>query len=142
MNYPLARNHFRVEWGGNRIGFSEVSGLTIQMDAPEFREGSSPENSKVTMPGMLHYPHLVLKRTVVKGDNDCFNWINTVRFNQIERRDITISLLNERHEPVVTWKFKSAFPVKLDYSSLDAHNGGPMMEIMEITHEGMIVEHL
>jgi phage tail-like protein len=83
----------------------------------------------------------VLKRTVIKGDNDCFNWLNTVKLNQIERRDITVSLLNESHVPVVVWRFKNAFPVKLEYSSLDAHTSGPMMESMEITHEGMIVQN-
>lgn len=141
MNYPLPRNHFRVVWGGSNLGFSEVSGLTIEINAPAFRDGYSTENSKVTMPGLLRYPNLVLKRMVVKGDNDCFNWIKTVKLNTAERRDITISLLNENHEPAVTWKFRNAFPVKLDYSPLDAHNCSPMMEIMEVAHEGMIVEH-
>jgi len=141
MNYPLSRNHFLVEWGGTRIGFSEVSGLSIELEAPAFREGSSPQNSAITMPGQLRYPHLVLKRTVIKGDNDCFKWLNTVKLNQIERRDITVSLLNENHEPVVVWRFKNAFPVKLEYSPLDAHTSGPMMESMEITHEGMIVQN-
>jgi len=41
-----------------------------------------------------------------------FNWWNTVQLNTIERRDITISLLNEEHEPVVTWKVKNAWPTK------------------------------
>ena len=28
QQYPLPVFHFRVEWGGTRIGFSEVTGLT------------------------------------------------------------------------------------------------------------------
>ena len=63
--YPLSRNHFRVEWGGTRIGFSEVSGLGIAMEAPAFREGSAPVYSKSRMPGPLSYPPLVLRRPVV-----------------------------------------------------------------------------
>jgi phage tail-like protein len=141
MNYPLPRNHFRVEWGGTRIGFTEVCGLSIELEAPAFRDGASPSNSNITMPGMLRYPHLVLKRPVAKGDNDCFHWLNTVKLNTIERRDITVSLLNENHEPVVIWKFRSAFPVKLEYSPLNAHESGPMMEILEITHEGLTIEN-
>jgi len=141
MNYPLPRNHFRVEWGGIRIGFCEVSGLGIEFDAPTFREGNSPENSNLTMPGMLRYPHLVLKRTLVKGDNDFYKWLQTAKLNTVERRDITVSLLDAQHQPVVIWKFKNAFPVKLEYSPLDAQCSGPMLETLAITHEGLTVEN-
>jgi phage tail-like protein len=141
MNYPLPRNHFQVEWGGTNIGFCEVSGLSIELDAPLFRDGINPANSKVSMPGQLNYPPLVLKRAVVKGDNEFFKWLRTAKLNTIERRDITVSLLNENHEPAVTWNFKNAFPMRLDYSSLDATCSEPMMEMLEIRHEGMEVEY-
>ena len=141
MNYPLPRNHFRVEWAGTRIDFCEVSGLSIELSAPAFRDGSSADNSKVTMPGQIQYPHLVLKRPVVKGDNEFFKWISSAKFNQIQRRDIVVSLLNELHEAAVVWTFKHAFPVKVNYSTLEAASSEPMMEIIEITHEGMVVEN-
>ena len=28
-NYPLPKFHFQVEWGGTKIGFTDVSGLDI-----------------------------------------------------------------------------------------------------------------
>ncbi len=42
MNYPQVKNHFKVEWGGNNVGFMEVSGLSIELDVVDYREGSSP----------------------------------------------------------------------------------------------------
>ena len=51
-NYPLPKFHFSVEWGGKRIGFTEASGLDAETEVIEYREGSSPEYSKVKMPGM------------------------------------------------------------------------------------------
>ncbi|MEP6504015.1 MAG: phage tail protein [Betaproteobacteria bacterium] len=141
MNYPLPRSHFAVDWGGARIGFSEVSGLAIEAHATEFRDGSSPENIKVVMPGILRYPHLVLKRTVQRSDNDFYNWIHTIQLNTVERRDITVSLLDASHEPIVVWQFSNAFPVKLEYSPLESGNSGPMMETLEIAHEGMRVQN-
>ena len=141
MHYPLPRNHFLVQWGGSNIGFCEVSGLSIEMDAPHFRDGASPENSSRVMPGQLKFPPLILKRAVVKGDNQFFDWLSTAKLNTIERRDIVISLLDEQHAPVVTWKFHNAFPVRLDYSPLDAACSEPMMESLQIAHEGMSVEN-
>ncbi|MFT3781868.1 MAG: phage tail protein [Nibricoccus sp.] len=141
MNYPLPRNHFQVEWGGVRIGFCEVSGLAIEMEAPAFRDGSSKDNSNVTMPGAFKFRNLVLKRALEKGDDDFYEWLNKAKLNTTERRDVTVSLLDENHQPAMVWVFKRAFPVKLEYSTLDAQNCGPMMEVLEVTHEGMVVKY-
>jgi phage tail-like protein len=139
MNYPLPRNHFSVDWGGTRIGFSEVSGLAIDAQAPEFRDGSARQNSNVAMPGLLSYPHLVLRRTVQKADNEFYAWINSIELNAVDRRDITVSLLDASSTPVMVWRFRNAFPVRLEYSPLASDNSGPMMETLEIAHEGMTV---
>lgn len=40
----------------------------------------------------------------------------------------------------MVWKFRNTFPVKLDYSPLESDNSGPMMEILELAHEGMSVQ--
>ena len=42
MQYPLTSFHFSVDWGGSRIGFSEVSGLDMSIKPIYYREGSSP----------------------------------------------------------------------------------------------------
>jgi hypothetical protein len=46
-NYPIPKFHFRVEWGGTNIGFSEVSGMNIENKIIEYRDGISPEFSKI-----------------------------------------------------------------------------------------------
>ena len=68
-NYPLPVFHFTVEWGGTRIGFSEVTGLTQENQAIEYRDGSFPEYSSIKMPGLRKFSNLTLKRGV-KSDND------------------------------------------------------------------------
>lgn len=138
-NYPLPAYHFLVEWGGTRVGFSEVSGLNISVDVNEYREGSDPEYHTRKMPGLSKFSNITLKRGVIKNDNDFFNWINKVVFNQPERRDIIIKLLNELHEPVVTWKVQNAFPVKYTGPTLIAHSTNIAIEELEITHEGLSI---
>lgn len=141
MNYPMHKNHFLVNWGGTNIGFMEVSGLSIEIDVVSYREGSSPESSERLMPGLKRYSPIVLKRGIVKSDNEFYKWINTAQFNVIERRDVTISLLNESHEPVVTWKVKNAFPSKLEYSPLYSRASEVAIESLTLVHEGLVVEH-
>jgi len=139
-NYPLPNFHFSVEWGGTRIGFTEISGLNIETDVIEYREGSSPEFHAMKMPGLQKYTNIVLKRGIVKGDNDFFVWISTIKLNQVDRRDVTISLLDEDHAPAVVWKVKQAWPVKYTGPVLKAHGHEVAIESLELAHEGISVE--
>jgi phage tail-like protein len=140
-DYPLPKFHFQVEWGGTRIGFTEVSGLDSETEVIEYREGVNKEFSKTKMPGMRKYSNITLKRGTFKSDNDFYDWFNTVNLNTIERRDITISLLNEEHEPVVVWKIKNAFPSKIQSTDLKADGNETAIESMEIAHEGLTVQN-
>lgn len=140
-NYPMPKFHFQVEWGGTKIGFSEVSGLDVETEVIEYRDGSQPVYSKVKMPGMQKYANIVLKRGVFVGDNEYFNWWNTVKLNKIERRDITISLLNEEHEPVVVWKVRNAWPVKIQSTDLKGDGNEVALETLELAHEGLTIQN-
>ena len=140
-NYPLVKFHFQVEWGGTKIGFTEVSGLDVETEIVEYRDGASPEYAKIKMPGMQKFSNITLKRGTFKADNEYFAWWNTVKLNTIERRDITISLLNEDHDPVVTWKVKNAWPTKIQSTDLKADGSEVAIESMEIVHEGLTVQN-
>lgn len=139
--YPLPKFHFYVEWASASIKFSEVSGLDVETEVIEYRDGASPEYSKLKMPGLQKYSNITLKRGVFASDNEFFIWMNTVKMNTIERRDITISLLNESHEPVVVWKVKNAWPTKIQSTDLKADGNEVAIESMEIVHEGLRIQN-
>lgn len=139
--YPLVKFHFQVEWSGTKIGFTEVSGLDVESEVVEYRDGASPEYSKIKMPGMQKFSNITLKRGTFATDNEFYNWWNTVKLNTIERRDITISLLNEEHEPVITWKVKNAWPAKVQSTDLKADGNEVAIESMEIVHEGLTIQN-
>lgn len=139
--YPLPKFHFLVEWGGSKIGFTEVSGLDISTEVIEYREGSSPEYSKIKMPGQRKYSNVTLKRGTFKSDNEFYNWFNTVSLNTIERRNLTVSLLNENHEPVIVWKIKNAWPTKVTPTDLKADGNEVALESIELAHEGLTIQN-
>jgi phage tail-like protein len=139
--YPLPKFHFRVEWGGSKIGFTEVTGLDFQVEPIEYREGSSPEYHKIKMPGMHKFSNITLKRGTFSGDIEFYKWMKTISLTKVERRDITISLLNESHEPVMSWSIKNAFPIKVQASDFKADGNEVAVETLELAHEGLkIVE--
>jgi phage tail-like protein len=139
--YPLPKFHFQVQWGGTKIGFTEVTGLEVTTEKIEYRDGASKEYHKVRMPGMQTFGDLTLKRGVFAGDNEYYDWWNTVALNTVERRDITISLLNEAHEPVVVWKVKNAWPTKVTSTDLNASGNETAIETLVLTHEGLTIEN-
>jgi phage tail-like protein len=141
QQYPLPVFHFTVQWGGTRIGFSEVTGLTQENQAIEYRDGSFPEYSSIKMPGLRKFTNIVLKRGVIKSDNEFLLWLSTVKLNKVERRDLIISLLNENHEPVMTWKAHNAFPVKSEGPQLKASGNEVAIESIEVAHEGLEVQN-
>jgi len=135
MSYPLPKFHFQVEWGGTKIGFQEVSGLDVETEMLEYREGSSPEYSKINMPGMVKYTDIVLKRGVFKGDNEFYEWMKTIKLNQTERRDITISLLDSEHAPAVVWKIRNAWPKKIQSTDLKGESNEVAIETLTLAHD-------
>ena len=139
--YPLPVFHFRVDWGGSNVSFSEVTGLVIDTDIIQYRSGASPSFTMMKMPGMQKFENIKLKRGILAADNEFFAWYNTLQMHTIERRDVTISLLNEKHEPVVVWKVRNAFPVKLETGNLSASNNEVAIETIELAHEGISIEN-
>lgn len=138
--YPVSVFHFQVEWGGTRIGFTEVSGLTIELQTIDYREGNSLEYHVAKMPGIPQYSNISLKRGVFAADNEFFQWLNTVKKNKIDRRDLTISLLNEEHEPIMVWKVKEAWPCKVEGPTLNSTGNEVAIETIELCHEGLSIE--
>ena len=148
MDYPLPKFHFQVDWGGTLIGFTEVSGLDVETEVIEYRNGASPEYHKTKQPGMTKYSNITLKRGTFKSDNEYYNWWKETKLfeegnstGSIYRRDLTIKLLDENHEPVVVWKVKRAWPSKIQSTDLKADGNEIAIETMELVHEGLVVQN-
>ncbi len=139
--YPIPKFHFQVEWGGSKIGFTEVSGLDVEREVIEYRDGSSKEYSKLKMPGLTKFSNITLKRGSFQKDNDFYTWWVSNKLETVDRRDITISLLNEEHEPVITWKVKNAWPSKIQPTDLKSDDNSIAIETMEIVHEGLTIDN-
>jgi len=140
-DYPLPKFHFQVEWGGARLAFTEVSGLDVETEVIEYRDGTMRDYTKLKIPGMQKYGNVTLKRGVFAGDNAYFDWWNSVALNTVERRDVTISLLNEAHEPVMVWKVRNAWPAKIAGTDLKADGNEIAIESMELAHDGLTVQN-
>jgi len=139
-NYPLPSFHFEVRWSNedkDAVPFSEVSGLSVESQVIEYREGNSKVYSTIKMPGLKKYGNVTLKRGAMAKDNSLFDWWNKAQLNKIERKNVVINLLDELHEPVITWTLQNAFPVKVDNANYNSTSNEVLIETIELAHEGL-----
>ncbi len=133
--YPVPVFHFQVDWEGTRIGFTEVSGLTSEVQPIEYREGNDPTYHVLKMSGMRKFNNITLKRGQFRGDNEFWIWLNTVSLNKPERRTISIKLLDETHNPIFTWTVYNAWPCKIDGPSFKSTGNEVSTESIELCCE-------
>jgi phage tail-like protein len=138
--YPMPSFHFSVDLGGTIINCSEVSGLDIELDVIEYRDGNSQTFSKQKMSGLRKSSDVTVKKGLFKDDKQYYTWFNAVQMNVPERKDVTISLLDEAHAPVMTWKLLNAWPKKISSPSMKSDSSEVAIETIEIAHEGCSIE--
>jgi phage tail-like protein len=137
---PYLNFNFLVDIGvGDELGFSEVEGLSGEIEVIEYREGADRVNTARKLPGVTKYPNVTLKRGIT-GRTDLFEWWKAVRDGQAQRRNVTITLLDEQRQAVLRWHLRDAFPVKIEGPTLNASGNEVAIETLELAHEGLEIE--
>ena len=132
-NDPFAAFNFLVDIGGATAGFSEVSGLTTETDVIEYRTGAM-DITVTKLPGLKKFTNIVLKRGFTDS-KDLWEWRKTVIDGKTERRDGTITLLNEARQPALRWNFYFGWPSKWEGPTMNAKTNEVAIETLNITCE-------
>ncbi len=133
---PNSQFKFVLEVDGMKAGFSEVSGLTSEGNAGEYRAGNqvSPAGRKLT--GLRKPGTITLKRGWTK-DQALWDWYKKVIEGKTQRLSGSIVLLDEARQPAMRWKFRAGLPSKWVGPALNAKGNEVAIETLEITHEGV-----
>jgi len=132
----LARN-FRVEIDNiTTATFSAVSGIAAVIDVVDYRQGGALENAEQKLPGLASYPNIVLTRGLVQ-DLSLWNWIHNNLTGTLDRRNISITLLDQSDNPVWVWKLSNAFPCRWSGPNLVADSTDVATETLEICYEDL-----
>jgi phage tail-like protein len=133
---PFATFPFVGQWGDTHIGFSEVTGLDMESPVIEYRHSSTPGFSPIKLPEMRKFGNITLKRGIVHG-SEFYNWVSTTKTDTAARRDLVISLLNEKNEPLLRWKVKNAVAAKIVGPQLGGAGNDVAFESIEVAHDGL-----
>jgi phage tail-like protein len=132
---------FLIEIDGLVVGgFSECSGLAIETEIFEYREGGLNEYMH-SFVGSTKYTPLVLKRGLATSD-ELWKWYQEVitqgvNLSRVKRRSGTVYLLNQQRNSVKAWNFREAFPYKWTGPELRADASEVAFESLELAHRGL-----
>jgi phage tail-like protein len=143
---PYAQFNFLVDLGtgqtdGPEAGFQECSGISMNVDVIEYRNGNDKENSPRKLTGLARMGDVTLKRGII-GSLNLYNWINQIRNGDSGAlRNVTIQLQNEDHTAVVmTWKLLRARILKHTSGPLNAKGTDVAIEEMTLAYERLELE--
>src|SRR6266851_9103344 len=117
---PYGAFNFVVALGGDQGdgaegtivgGFSDASGLGVDVSYSEYRNGNEKFNTTRKVPNTHKLDDITLKRGLV-GSDDLFVWLKTVRDGTADPRTVTIILHDEARNPVATFTLRKAQPKK------------------------------
>ena len=135
--YPPWGFYYKVEFGIsdniNDARFQSVSGLSVEYEYENFREGGE-NRFEHKLPVRTRYADMVLKRGMLVG-SEVINWFTRAfRDRDFQPTDINVILMNENGEPLRTWKVTQAIPKKWLISDLNSTENAVVIETMELTY--------
>ncbi len=136
--YPPPAFHFMVEFTGLEVNqndhqFQSVSGLSVDIETEEIAEGGE-NRFKHKIPVRTKYPNLVLKRGLLT-DSKVIEWCRKAMEEfEFKPINLTIKLLNENHDPLLSWSIIHAYPLKWNISDLNAEENKLAIESIELVY--------
>lgn len=142
---PYPAQNFLVDLGlgdpsAPAFSFSEVRGLETWVEVFEYRSGSDRDLSPMKLTGLNKTADVTLRRGIV-GALDLYRWFDQVRNGDRGAvRTVTITLLSEEREPVLSWKLLRARPVKYAAGPLNAEGSDVAIEELVLAYERLEME--
>lgn len=132
---PFLACNFRVEIDGiPTASFSEVSGLEVEIDVVEYRNGTDTQNSVRKLAVLNKVTDITLKRGI-SVDSSLWDWMNSFIQGNVSRRSMSIVLQDELHNDVIRWNLSNAWPHKWSGPVFNAKSNEVAIETLVISYE-------
>lgn len=137
---PYRAFNFRIEIDSTTVaGFRECSGLTLNTDPVEYREGTDILLSVRKLTGLRKFTNITLKRGYT-DNKELWKWYKNVQNGTEDRRNGSIVLQDELHNDVLRWNFENGWICKWEGPAMNATSNDVAIESIEICHEHMVLD--
>lgn len=140
-DYPPPAFYFSVSFGGASRdadgSFQEVSGIGAELETETVVEGGE-NRFQYQLPKAVKHPRLVLKRGVASLGSRLVTWCRDVLEGDLmlplKLRTVHVHLLDEKGEPLRSWSFENAYPVKWDVEPFQSNKSEVALEKIELAY--------
>lgn len=133
---PFRNFRFRVEIDGiQQAGFSDVSGFDSTIQVVEYREGTDPVTPR-KLAGSVSTGSLVLKWGITDS-LDLYNWHKEAAAGNVQRKNVSIIIIDEAGNDKARWDFANAWPSKYSAPELSAKGNDIAVESVTLEYENM-----
>lgn len=116
-------------------GFTECSGLTLEIEVHDHPEGGL-NSHLLKFPTRTKQTNVVLRRGIV--DRTLWDWFDQVSQGQFRARNGSVAIRGPAGDEVLAeWQFREAFPVKWQGPDLNASQNNVAVEVLELGHQGL-----
>jgi len=137
---PYRGFNFRVEIDNSTVaGFRECSGLTLNTDPVDYREGTDVPLSVRKLTGLRKFTNITLKRGYT-DNTELWKWYKNVLNGVTDRRNGSIVLQDEEHKDVLRWNFENGWIAKWEGPTMNATSNDVAIESIEIVHERVVLD--
>jgi phage tail-like protein len=133
---PYLGCRFLVEIEGLVVGgFSELTGLQVEVGTEDYEEGGVNDYIHKLPKGTRH-PNLILKHGMTDGDT-LWRWHQQMVRGRAPRRTVRVILLDERGTEKIAWRCLKACPLKWEGPDFRADLASLAIESLELAHCGI-----
>lgn len=134
---PFLRYNFVVEIEGLVAGgFQEVTGLQSEIEIQEYREGGLNDYIH-RRAGPVKYGNNLILRHGVTDVKTLWNWYCNTTQGIIERRNLSVVLMDSKGQEKVRWNFAQAYPVKWAGPEFRSSAAEIAVQTVELAHNGI-----
>jgi phage tail-like protein len=132
MSDPVGNYNFVVDGISSGV-FSNVEGLSYEVDMIEYRDAENPSQVRFR-PGLPKASRVTLKRGFITGI-DMNQWIEKISVGEYERKDGLIQLMDNAGNVVASWDLLRCMPSKWSLSGFEGKGNGVVVESIELVVE-------
>jgi phage tail-like protein len=133
---PYRNFVFKVEIDGiTQAGFNEASGFDSTSDVIDYREGNEVTTAR-RIPGLVKYGDIVLKWGLTDS-RELWDWRQRIIDGEIERKNVSIVVLDTNGEEKIRWQCVRAWPSNMDPTDFTAKGNDVAVMSLKLSHEGV-----
>jgi phage tail-like protein len=137
---PISAHQFALEIQGiTEATFREASGFGSEHSIIEQKEQTAKGNTVIRkIPGTLKWQNITLKRGMT-SNAEMWKWRQQVIDGQVEKARLDGSIVgyDEDGNEKIRYNFRRGWPSKWESTAMNAGGNEPVIETIEITHEGL-----